>query len=161
VSLPVQPNSDPAREVVGESLSLNSSSFLTGQHEVPQVHGTLVTTLFLLLQVMYLCFYIISLARFHAVDETLAATVSHPVWIVVSLIVTAVVGIPIRLYLISTAAFRVPGLRQKFLRLVRDRLPVGRTLGACSIPACAADRVWIGSRLHNHSAVLSLLRSDP
>ena len=95
----------------------SSPTLLTAQHEVPQTHGTLVTTLFLLLQLMYLSFYILALARLHAIDETLAATVSHPVWVVVGLIVTAVVGIPIRLYLISTAAFRAPGLRQKFLRL--------------------------------------------
>jgi hypothetical protein len=95
----------------------NSPSLLTAPHEVPQAHGTLVTTLFLLLQLMYLSFYIIALARLHAVDDTLAATVSHPVWIVVGLIVTAVIGIPVRLYLISMAAFRAPGLRQKFFRL--------------------------------------------
>jgi hypothetical protein len=83
-----------------------------------------VTTLFLLLQLMYLSFYILALARLHAIDEILAATVSHPVWIVVGLIVTAVVGIPIRLYLISTAAFRAPGLRQKFLRLFAIIFPL-------------------------------------
>jgi len=112
-----QPNSHPLRAAVAEQPKINSSSFLTAQHEVPQAHGTLVTTLFLLLQLMYLSFYIISLARLRAVDETLAATVSHPVWIVVGLIITAVAGIPIRLYLISTAAFKAPGLREKFLRL--------------------------------------------
>lgn len=112
-----QPNSHPQRAALTEQPKINSSSFLTAQHEVPQAHGTLVTTLFLLLQLMYLSFYIISLARLRSVDETLAATVSHPVWIVVGLIITAVAGIPIRLYLISTAAFKAPGLREKFLRL--------------------------------------------
>jgi cholera toxin transcriptional activator len=119
-----QANFDPPPKIAAVSPSPNSSSLLTAQHEVPQAQATVVTTLFLLLQLMYLCFYIISLARLHAVDETLAATVSHPVWVVVGLIVTAVVGIPIRLYLISTAAFRVPGLRQKFLRLFAIIFPL-------------------------------------
>ncbi|HTS09489.1 MAG TPA: winged helix-turn-helix domain-containing protein [Candidatus Eisenbacteria bacterium] len=112
----VQLDSELQRGVVNGP-SIDSSSLLTAPHEVPQAHGTLVTILFLLLQLMYLSFYIITLARLRAVDETLAATASHPVWIVVGLIITAVAGIPIRLYLISTAAFRVPGLGQKFLRL--------------------------------------------
>ena len=106
----------PLATVTGQPAG-NSSSLLTAQDEVPQAHAAPVTALFLLLQVMYLCFYIVSLARLHAVDETLVATVSHPVWIVIGLIVTAVVGIPIRLYLISTSSFKAPGLRQKFLRL--------------------------------------------
>ena len=112
-----QPSSDAPPATETWQPKTNSSSLLTAQHEVPQAHGTLVTTLFLLLQLMYLCFYIIALARLRAVDETLAAIVSHSVWIVVGLMITAVVGIPIRLYLISMAAFRAPGLRQKFLRL--------------------------------------------
>jgi cholera toxin transcriptional activator len=110
-------SSNPSPHSATEQSSISSPTLLTAQHEVPQAHGTLVTTLFLLLQLMYLAFYIISLARLRAIDETLAAIVSHPVWVVVGIILTAVVGIPIRLYLISTAAFRAPGLQQKFLRL--------------------------------------------
>ena len=121
---PPRLNSDLTQQVVGEPLPVDSSSLLTADHEVPQAHGTLVTTLFLLLQLMYLCFYIISLARLRAVDETLTATVSRPVWVVVGLIVTAVVGIPVRLYLISTATFKVPGSRQKFLRLFAITFPL-------------------------------------
>lgn len=94
-----------------------SSSLLTAPDEVPPAHHTLVRTLFVLLQLMYFCFYIISLARLHAIEEVLGATVSRPVWVVVALIVTAVIGIPVRLYLISMAAFMAPGLREKFLRL--------------------------------------------
>jgi hypothetical protein len=66
---------------------------------------------------MYFCFYVISLARLHAVEEIVVNAVSHPVWVVVALIVTAVVGIPTRLYLMSGVAFNAPGLREKFLRL--------------------------------------------
>ncbi len=108
-------DSEPQQGVADPSI--RSSSLLTAPDEVPRAHGTLVTTLFLLLQLMYLSFYIIALARLRAVDEVLASAVSHPVWVVVGLIVTAVVGIPIRLYLISTAAFRTPGLSKKFLRI--------------------------------------------
>jgi len=109
--IPRQPEAKP------ESASDNSSSFLTARHEVPQAHGTLVSTLFLLLQLMYLCFYIIALARLHAVDDVISATFSHPTWAIIVAIVTAVTGIPVRLYLISMVAFRAPGVSGKFLRL--------------------------------------------
>ncbi len=107
--------SDPLPEPKDEKLS--NGAFLTAPHEVPQAHGILVSTMFLLLQLMYLCFYIISLARLHSAEDAIVATVAHPLWAVVVLIVTAAVGIPIRLYLMSTVAFRAPGVREKFLRL--------------------------------------------
>jgi len=73
---------------------------------------------------MYLCLYLISLARLHVVEEIVAGMVAHPVWVIVVLIVTAVVGIPIRLYLISTVAFRAPGLKDKFPRLFAVIFPL-------------------------------------
>jgi DNA-binding winged helix-turn-helix (wHTH) protein len=90
---------------------------LTTPEELPQASRPLVRTLFFLLQLMYLCFYIISLARLSAVEEIVRGIVSHAVLVVVLLVVTAVVGIPTRLYLISALAFNAPGLREKFLRI--------------------------------------------
>ncbi|HEV2399854.1 MAG TPA: winged helix-turn-helix domain-containing protein [Candidatus Sulfotelmatobacter sp.] len=107
-----RPVPQTSREVVTKS-----SSLLTAPDEVPLAHHMVVRTLFVLLQLMYFCFYIISLARLHAIEEVLGAAVSRPVWVVVVLIVTAVIGIPVRLYLSSMVAFRAPGLREKFLRL--------------------------------------------
>ena len=109
--------SEPPREGVPEATAQAAQTLLTGAHELPQAPHSLVRILFLLLQVMYLCFYLISLARLHEVEEILAAAVSRPIWVVVALIVTAVVGIPVRLYLISMVAFKAPGLRKKFPRL--------------------------------------------
>ncbi len=95
----------------------SNGTLLTAPHEVPRAHATLVSTLFLLLQLMYLCFYITSLAWLHPAEDAIVATFAHPLWAVIVLIVTAAVGIPIRLYLLSTVAFRAPGVREKFLRL--------------------------------------------
>jgi cholera toxin transcriptional activator len=94
-----------------------ATTLLTSADEVPPASRSLVRTLFLLLQIMYLCFYLISLARLHVIEEIMAATVSRPNWIVVGLVITAAVGIPIRLYLISTVSFNAPRLSEKFLRL--------------------------------------------
>ena len=104
--------------------SSRPQTLLTGSHEIPQAPHSLVRALFLLLQIMYLCFYLISLARLHVVEEIVAGMVAHPIWVLVGLIVTAVIGIPIRLYLISTVAFKAPGLKDKFPRLFAIIFPL-------------------------------------
>lgn len=115
--VPIQEESSGVVPQTRDEAVTKSSSLLTAPDEVPQAHHVVVRTLFVLLQLMYFCFYIISLARLHAIEEVLAATVSRPAWVIVALIVTAVIGIPVRLYLSSMAAFSAPGLREKFLRL--------------------------------------------
>lgn len=102
-----------------EPIQLNSSfrqTILTASHEIPEASHLLVRTLFLLLQVMYLCFYLISLARLRVIEEIISGTTLDPLWVVAPLITTAVIGIPTRLYLMSAVGFKAPGLREKFLR---------------------------------------------
>jgi len=128
---PVEPEGETTRAAVVPSSAHQQSeetsyppTLLTSPHEIPPASHSLVRALFLLLQVMYLCLYLISLARLHVVEEIVAGMVAHPVWVIVVLIVTAVVGIPIRLYLISTVAFRAPGLKDKFPRLFAVIFPL-------------------------------------
>ncbi len=108
-------NASSENAVVGESKF--RQRILTSATEMPVASHEVVRLLFLLLQVMYFCFYVISLARLRAVEELVAEAVSRPVWVVVVLVVTAVVGIPTRLYLMSAVGFNAPGLREKFLRI--------------------------------------------
>lgn len=115
---------EPLAAEAPETTASLTQTLLTGSHELPQASHSVVRVLFLLLQVMYFCFYLISLARLHIVEEILAASVARPLWVVVALIVTAVVGIPIRLYLISTVAFKAPGLKEKFPRLFAVIFPL-------------------------------------
>lgn len=85
--------------------------------EIPTVPRGLVRLLFSLIQVMYLVFYIVSLAKLGDVENRLAQMVPYPHRILVLLVVTAVVGIPMRLYLLSAASFNYQGLGRKFQRL--------------------------------------------
>lgn len=101
-----------------------ASTILTSPSELPQASHHLVRLLFFLLQLMYFCFYVVSLARLHEVEEIVGAYASHPLGVIVILIVTAVVGIPTRLYLISAVAFHAPGLRDKFLHLFPFLFPL-------------------------------------
>ena len=94
-----------------------AEGLLTQPHEAPRAPHMVVRSLLLLLQVMYLCFYVVSLARLKSVEHVLSAAVSSYVWVVVLVILTAAVGIPVRLYLVSGIAFKAPTLRQKFLKL--------------------------------------------
>lgn len=90
---------------------------LTGPEEAPPTPHRVVLSLFFLLHLMYLCFYVASLARLNQVEEIVGAATRAHTWMLALIIVTAAVGIPVRLYLISCAVFRSPLLRQKFLRL--------------------------------------------
>ena len=90
---------------------------LSHPQEMPQAPQKLVRVLFFLLQLMYLGFYVVALARLNAVEDLLDARMAHTLWAIMLLIVTAVAGIPTRLYLMAAVVFQAPGLRQKFLRL--------------------------------------------
>ena len=87
--------------------------------ELPLPHRGLTRGLFALIQVMYLIFYLIALFRLHEVDRI--ADSYLPGWgafaIVVTVLVTAGVGIPLRFYLLSAVAFDYSRLKEKFLKL--------------------------------------------
>jgi len=87
--------------------------------EVPLPRRELTRGLFILIQVMYLIFYVAALFRWQAVQRM--ADVFLPGWsavaIVMAVVVTAGVGIPLRFYLIAGAAFDHRRLGEKFQRL--------------------------------------------
>ena len=93
------------------------SSILSSPHELPKVSSGLVRILFSLVQLTYLTFYVVSLARLPAVEAILAHSGSPVHLILVVLIVTAAVGVPVRLYLLSAAGFNYRGLSDKFRKL--------------------------------------------
>ncbi len=93
-----------------------STSFLTSAHEVPSANRRNVRMLFLLLQIMYLIFYITALGRLGHIEDLLEQF-SYARWAIVLLVGSASVGIPVRLYLISSIAFDLSDLAAKFSRL--------------------------------------------
>ncbi|MGH9513787.1 MAG: winged helix-turn-helix domain-containing protein [Terriglobales bacterium] len=98
------------------AVSLLTASLLTTADEVPAANRGRVRLLFLLLQVMYLIFYITALARLGRIQDLLEQF-AYSRWIIAVLIISASIGIPVRLYLISATAFDLPGLTAKFSRL--------------------------------------------
>jgi hypothetical protein len=99
------------------ALNERIAGVLTKAEDVPAVPRRYVRVLFLLIQLMYFGFYIAALARLRAIEDLLESAFTHWTWIVVVLVVSAAVGIPIRLYLLAAAGFDVRGLTHKFHRL--------------------------------------------
>jgi cholera toxin transcriptional activator len=90
---------------------------LSHPRELPVVPRGAVRFLFSLIQTMYLSFYVVSLARLPKVEVILAESRNFPRLILIVLLVTAAIGIPIRLYLLAASAFNYRGLTGKFQKL--------------------------------------------
>jgi cholera toxin transcriptional activator len=95
----------------------NRPAFLSEAHELPRVSSGVVRVLFALVQLMYLIFYVVSLARVSGVEAILAESRIAPALVTVVWIITAAAGIPIRLYFLAATAFNYRGLNGKFQKL--------------------------------------------
>jgi cholera toxin transcriptional activator len=82
----------------------------TDEQELPHVNRTLGRSLFALIQIMYLVFYVVALWKLEAGSVDCW-------WLLIGIILSAVVGIPMRLYLLAAAAFDYRKLGASFRRL--------------------------------------------
>ncbi len=94
-----------------------SRSLLSEAADLPVIRNKWARILFGLIQIMYLGFYVVSLGRLTMVEAILATSENFFITLLVALIVTAAVGIPIRLYLLTAAALNYRGLTTKFLKI--------------------------------------------
>ena len=90
--------------------------WLASVEDLPQTSRRVVETLFLLLQVMYLSFYVGALANLGEIRELLAGVPREDAvfW---ALCATAGVLIPARIFLICGVLFRPPRMRARYLLL--------------------------------------------
>ncbi len=92
---------------------------LHGDLDVPLPHRGVIRSLFGLIQIMYLCFYVAALSRLAEIDRVTSGFL--PGWesftIFVAVLVTAGVGIPLRFYLLSAVAFDHQRTGEKFQRI--------------------------------------------
>jgi DNA-binding winged helix-turn-helix (wHTH) protein len=127
---------------------------LSDSHDLPDAPRGVVQILFSLIQMMYLSFYFISLARLRWVEPVLSQAVQHPKWIFALLIITALVGIPLRLYLLTAALFGYRGLPVKFLRLFPFVIPLDELWALA--PFLLVDQIGLGLALAATAALLYL-----
>jgi cholera toxin transcriptional activator len=102
------PQAEPRPEV--------RSRILSTPQELPKVSHPVVLTLFVLFQLMYLCFYIGALANLAEIDDLLSP-LPRAALVYNLLVVTAAILIPVRAFILCAVLFRAPGVRDKFLRL--------------------------------------------
>ncbi len=130
-SLPVAPEAASAAQYVGASeqeRNVGASEqqpargFLATQQELPEASPHTVRTLFVLLQLMYVGFYVGALANLPEIEDLFSA-LDHQAAMLAILIVTAALLIPVRTFLLTAVLFRAPRLRGKYLQLWPFLLP--------------------------------------
>jgi cholera toxin transcriptional activator len=84
--------------------------------DLPKSSHSVVQTLFVLLQVMYLAFYVGALANLAEINE-LFSPLPFAAQAFTVMIVTAALLIPVRTFLLCAALFHAPGIREKFLKI--------------------------------------------
>jgi cholera toxin transcriptional activator len=97
-------------------------SALATPHDLPKTSHTVVQTLFVLMQLMYVSFYVGALANLEEIAD-LFASLPHPAALSNILIVTATLLIPVRIFLLCAALFHAPRFEQKFRKLWWYLLP--------------------------------------
>lgn len=119
--------------------------------DLPTTHRGLTRSLFALIQIMYLIFYLVALFRWQGI-ERVAWVQPHALVIVCIVLVTAAVGIPVRLYLFSASAFDYARLGQKFLRIFRVLFILDELWAVA--PFLAFEQIGFGAALAATAALL-------
>lgn len=125
--------SSPTPEVATENVAVPAATtvdvlpgtFLAEPHELPAASSKLVRTLLVLIQAMYLAFYVGALANLAEIQGIFAEVRAlDPSVLVILLITTAAVLIPVRLFLLTAVAFHFQQLPSKFRTLFPLLLPL-------------------------------------
>ena len=96
---------------------------LSSPNDLPRASHPVVQTLFVLLQLMYLGFYVGALANLAEIEGMLAL-LPKPTQLLTVLIVTAAILIPVRAFVLSAVLFHAPRAREKFLKIWPFLLPL-------------------------------------
>jgi cholera toxin transcriptional activator len=89
---------------------------LSTPEDLPEAPHPVVRTLFLLMQLMYLGFYVGALTNLAEIEDLLAP-LPKATLIFNALIITAAILIPVRAFVLCAVLFHAPRTREKFLRL--------------------------------------------
>jgi cholera toxin transcriptional activator len=100
-----------------------SRGILASPQELPKISYPVAQTLFVLLQLMYVGFYVGALANLGEIGD-LFAVLPKPTAALTVLIVTAAILIPVRAFVLTAVLLHAPGIREKFLRLWQFLLPL-------------------------------------
>jgi hypothetical protein len=130
------------------------SSILSDSKDLPVVRKESVRILFLLIQLMYLIFYIIFLVRLSFAEAVLNDWGRYAYGVFLVLVVAAAIGIPVRLYLLTATAFRYEGLNEKFRKLFPFLLVLDEMWALT--PFLCAQQIGLGLAIATAAALLYL-----
>lgn len=129
-------------------------SVLSDARELPRIPRGVVRILFGAIQFMYLIFYVLTLARLTDVEGVLSVTGAAARFIWIGIVVTAAVGVPIRLYLIAAVSFNYKGLTRKYLKLFPLSFPLDELWALA--PFLISEKIGVGLALAAAAALLYL-----
>jgi hypothetical protein len=89
---------------------------LASPQDLPKTRDSVVQTLYVLMQLMYVGFYVGALANLAEIED-LFRPLPKPGLALDVLMVTAAILIPVRAFLLSAWLFRAPRMRERFLRI--------------------------------------------
>jgi len=119
--------------------------------DLPTARRGLTRSLFALIQIMYLVFYVEALFRWRGVEQVSWADANSPLILIVVL-VTAGVGIPVRFYLLSAAGFDYASLGEKFRKIFVPLLALDELWSIA--PFLVLDRIGFGAAFAATAALL-------
>jgi cholera toxin transcriptional activator len=150
----------PALRPVGSSAPSMAPPALHPELEVPIPRRAITRGLFGLIQLMYLIFYLTALFRLH--DVQAVADSFLPLWSATLLagvvMVTAGIGIPLRLYLISAVGFDYQRLGAKFRRVFPFVLALDQLWAVA--PFLLIQEIGLGAAFAASAALLYLPFSE-
>jgi cholera toxin transcriptional activator len=145
------------------AVSSDSSSSPVALHPelgVPIPRRALTRSLFVLIQVMYLIFYLTALLRLH--DVQAVADSFLPLWgataLAATVMITAGVGIPLRCYLMSAVGFDYQRLGDKFRRIFPFILALDQLWAVA--PFLLIQEIGLGAAFAASAALLYLPFSE-
>jgi len=153
---------DSAQIVVGaatlarpDSQAGSSQSRSSPRTALPFVRASVPRRLLMLIQVLYLVFYISALARLESIPGFVQMVMPGTGWTLPAVVlVSAAVGIAVRLYLLTTLCFNHPELGEKFRKLFPFLLPLDQ-LWALS-PFMLVNQIGLGLAFAAVAALLYL-----
>jgi DNA-binding winged helix-turn-helix (wHTH) protein len=92
------------------------SGILASPHELPKASFHVVQTLFVLLQIMYLGFYVGALTNLVEIEDLISVLPKEGI-AVNGILVSAAILIPVRAFVLAAILFHAPKAREQFLKL--------------------------------------------
>jgi len=146
-----------ASDQLAELLSTDAkvrSSILSDHRDLPVVRKEPVRVLFSLIQLLYLIFYIIFLVRISFAEAVLNDWGRYAFTVLMVLVVSAAIGIPVRLYLLTAMAFRYQRLNEKFKKLFPFLLVLDEMWALT--PFLCVQQIGLGLAIASAAALLYL-----